>query len=135
MSGERTTTAQALDLHKQFLQLVLQDVMQVLASGEPSPQRLVRALEAYWASCLRHRHRRVAVQAAVAGTSFEDAVEPLGRPFRLMLQAELAPMKGADTEQLAQWIYDEARAIAVDEATTGEPEPARRYAVISRILK
>lgn len=135
MSGERVATAQALEMHKQFLQLILQDVMQILATGEPSPQRLVRALEAYWASCLRHRHRRVEVQAAVAGTSLEDAVEPMGRPFRLMLQAELAPLKRREAPQLAQWIYDEARAIAVDEAITGEPEVERRNAVISRILR
>lgn len=134
MSEQDITPAQALEMHKQFLQLILKDVMQVLATGEPSPQRLVRALEAYWDSSLKHRDRRVTVQGAVAGTAVADAVEPMGRPFRLMLQAELAPTKRKAAAVLAQQIYEEARAIALNEANAGKPDPASRRALIARIL-
>lgn len=120
---------EALKAHRQFLQELLDAVMPMISSGEPSDERLLAALEVYWDACLARRHVRNAVLAATRGTAAEQAVEPMGKPFLMMVRAELRPRHGARADELALAVYDIARAIAVDEAVSGERALARRRAL------
>lgn len=120
---------EALKAHRQFLQELLDAVMPMISSGQPSDERLLAALEVYWDACLARRDIRNAVLAATRGTAAEHAVEPMGKPFLMMVRAELRPRHGARADELALAVYDIARAIAVDEAASGERAVARRRAL------
>lgn len=119
----------ALRAHRQFLQELLDAVMPVMSVGQASDDRLLAALELYWDACFERRDVRNAVLAITRGTAAEHAVEPMGKPFLMMVRAELRPRHGARADELALAVYDLARAIAVDEAVSGERALARRRAL------
>lgn len=126
METDPISTEEALRLHRQFLQDLLAEVMKALSVGQPGVGRLAYALEVYWEGAFKRRDVRRAVVAATVGTPQEKSVEPMGRPFEMMIRAELVPSERADLDQLAHLIYDEARAIALEEAVSGERQQARR---------
>lgn len=123
----------ALKVHRAFLQEVLAEVMPMLSTGTPGDERLIESLEVYWEACFARRETRRAVLAATRGSCVEKVVEPMGKPFQVMVRAELLPRHGADADALAQTVYDIARAIAVDEAVADARAPARRRALIKLI--
>jgi hypothetical protein len=133
MLSSELTAEQAIKLHREFLQGILADVMRILNQGSASDERLITALDAYWEACLARREQRRAVLAATKGTQFEHAVEPMGKPFLMMVRAELMPRRGAQADQVALQVYDEARAIAVAEALSGTRDQARREKLASLI--
>jgi hypothetical protein len=57
----------------------------------------------------------------------------MGKPFLMMVRAELMPRRGAHADQLALRVYDEAPAIAVAEAPSGSRDQARREKLASLI--
>lgn len=130
---EELTPDQALALHRQFLQEVLAEVMHIFSSGTASDERLSRGLETYWEACLARREQRRTVMEATSGSPAEFAVEPMGKPFLMMVRAELLPRRGKASDGMALTVYDEARAIAVSEALTGQRETARRRSLIQAI--
>ena len=132
MSNAQLSADEALKAHRTFLQEVLAEVLPVLSVGAPSPERLVAGLHAYWEACLARREIRCAVLAATANSAAGQVVEPMGTPFEVMVRAELLPVHGVRSADLAREIYDVARAIAVDEALSGERESERRRALIAR---
>ncbi|MFA5941577.1 MAG: hypothetical protein WC809_19685 [Sinimarinibacterium sp.] len=124
---------QALKAHRIFLQEVLVEVMPILASGTASETRLIAGLEVYWEACFARRDTRCAVHAATKNTPFEQVIEPMGKPFEVMVRAELLPTLGAHAAALATFVYDTARAITIDEALSGERASERRRALIEQI--
>lgn len=132
---KKMTSDEALDLHRSFLKEVLADMLKVLSTGEPGTARVVAALEAYWESSFTRREARRAVLAATSGTAIEKVVEPMGRPFQLMVQSELIAAQRADADVMSMLIYEEARGIAVEEAMTGERKLQRRKRLIERIAQ
>lgn len=133
MSAQLLSADEALKVHRTFLQEVLAEVMPILATGTASVPRLISGLHAYWEACLARREVRCAVQAAVRHRSIEPVIGPMGMPFEVMLRAELLPTHGVRAAALAKEIYEAARAIAVDEAPSGERESERRRALIAQI--
>ena len=134
MTGNQSLTIeQALQLHKKFLQDILQDVLKVLEAGEPGTARVIEGLNKYWDANQQHREARRKVQEVIAGTSHEQDAERMGRPFLLMLRAELLASNAKDLDVLSQEIYDSALEISLVEAASGERDVARREKVIARI--
>jgi hypothetical protein len=129
---KKLTTDEAMKQHRLFLQELLRDVMTVLATGEPSAERLVEALGVYWEGCFARRAIRKRVLEATAGTQFEKSVEPMGRPFEFMVRAELQGSNLPNLDDLSEQIYQEARAIAVDEARENQRLLPRRRALEAR---
>ncbi|HVT36980.1 MAG TPA: hypothetical protein VHE37_15425 [Nevskiaceae bacterium] len=127
------TTEQALELHRSFLKEVLAEMLQALSEGEPGIERVCRSLEVYWESAYARREARRAVLAATTGTAIESTVEPMGRPFQLMVEAELSAAHCADAHMLSQFVYQEARGIAVEEAMADARKPQRRRRLLERI--
>ena len=135
MAEQSLTVEQALKLHRDFLQAILAEVLAVMSTGTASDERLVAALEVYWEACLSRRDQRRAVLAATAGSPSERAVEPMGKPFLMMVRAELLPSRGTQADAIALQIYDQARDIAVCEAQTGIRDRVRRDAVLALIRR
>ncbi|MEQ1440734.1 hypothetical protein AAG565_15385 [Fontimonas sp. SYSU GA230001] len=133
MNPARLSIDEALQLHRRFLQEVLAEVLPVLSRGDASAERLVAGLHAYWEACLARRGMRCAVLDGVRDSPAATVVEPMGKPFEVMVRAELLPELGTPATALAAQIYEDARSIAVDEAATGEREGERRRALIARI--
>lgn len=133
MGNQSLTTDEALKLHRTFLQGVLGEVMPVLSVGRASGERLIAGLHAYWEACLARRELRCAVLAAARNSPIEQVIEPMGKPFEVMVRAELLPAHGARAAALAAQVYQTARAIAVDEALSGAREGERRQALIAQI--
>jgi hypothetical protein len=133
MTQSAVSAEEAIRMHRQFLQEILGEVMRVLDVGAASDDRLIAALEAYWQACLSRRDRRIAVIESTSGTAFEKSVEPMGKPFLMMVRAELMPRRGAAADQAALFVYDEARAIAVAEAVSGVADTQRRAQLIAFI--
>lgn len=130
---ESLTIGQALEVHKKFLQDILQEIVKVLAVGEAGTDRVIKGLSTYWNASLRYSATRRKVQAAVAGTPHEKDAELMGRPFLMMIRAELQASKVQNLDAVSQEIYDEAHAIALSEATTGKRAAARRKKLVARI--
>lgn len=133
MGDIKLLESEALRAHRAFLQEVLAEVMPILSSGTASDERLIMGLDAYWDACFSRRGVRRAVLAATRSSALEPVVEPMGKPFEVMVRAELMPTHGARAAALATVIYDTARAIAVDESVSGERATLRRKALIARI--
>ncbi len=133
MTLQNLTPEQALKLHRQFLQEILADVMKVMSTGVASDERLIASLEVYWEACLARRDQRRAVLDATQGSPTEHAVEPMGKPFLMMVRAELLPRRGAAADQVALRVYDAARAIAVSEALSGTRDIAGRQELMTLI--
>lgn len=133
MEGRLMSTEDALTAHRVFLQEILAEVMPILSEGTASDERLMRALDVYWEACFARREIRCAVLAATRNSEFEKAVEPMGKPFLMMVRGELLPRHGARADQLALTVYDAARQIAVDEAAGGQRVTERRRVLIALI--
>lgn len=133
MSAQLLSADEALKVHRTFLLEVLGEVMPVLSAGSASVPRVISGLHAYWEACLARREVRCAVLAAARLGAIEPVFEQMGKPFEVMLRAELLPTHGVRAAALAKEIYDCARAIAVDEALAGERESERRRALIAHI--
>ena len=131
--NESLTTEQALELHKKFLQNILQEVMKILETGDPSVDRMIRGLNTYWDANHQHSAARRRVQQALVGTPYESNAEPMGRPFLMMLRAELQADHVQNIDAISQQVYDEAREIALDEAMSGERKLDRREKLIAYI--
>lgn len=131
--SQALTPEQALQLHKKFLQDVLQDVMKILDTGEAGVERMIRGLNAYWVANHKHRATRRKVQAALMGTPQENIDEPMGTPFLVMLRAELLADEVKNLDALAQEIYVAAREISVAEAASGRTQLKRREKLIAHI--
>lgn len=130
---QNLTTEQALQLHKKFLQDILQDVMKMLDTGDAGIERMIRGLNAYWDANYAHRATRCQVQAALVGTPHENIDEPMGRPFQVMIRAELLADGVQDLDALSQEIYTVSREISVAEAASGQQQMERRAKLIARI--
>jgi hypothetical protein len=130
---EAHQTQLALDLHRRFLQEVLADVLPLLSTGERSAARLVRALDAYWEACFARRTLRKQVSTLAFEKQLASLVEPLGRPFFHMILSELWATDAAGRNALAALVYNEARAVAVSEATFDRRMPEMRESVIQHI--
>lgn len=134
MTGDQSLTAeQALQLHKNFLQDILLGVVKILGSGEAGADRMIKGLNAYWNVSYRYGPTRRKVQVALAGTAHENAQELMGRPFRMMLSAELQASKVQNIDALSQEIYNEAHDIALTEALSGKRVLGRRKKLAARI--
>src|SRR5690348_11981116 len=112
MQSNEKAVSDAMRAHRAFLQEVLAEVMKILEIGQPSDERLIKAMESYWEACYARRAVRRGVVSATKGTSFEQAVEPMGKPFLLMVRAELVPKHPDTADELSQRVYDTARAIS-----------------------
>lgn len=130
---ESLTIEQALQVHKKFLQDILQDIMKVLGKGEAGTDRVIKGLSTYWNTSLRYSATRRKVLAVIAGTSHEKDAELMGRPFLMMIRAELQASKVQNLDVVSQGIYDEAHAIALEEAGTGKRASARRKKLLEYI--
>lgn len=134
MTGHQSlTTEQALQLHKKFLQDLLQDVVKVLETGQAGANRAIEALKIYWEANLQHSAARRTVQDALVRTSNEKDAERMGRPFLLILRAELQAGNVQNLDAISQEVYDEAHEISLAEAASGERDLARREKLIARI--
>jgi hypothetical protein len=123
----------ALQLHKQFLQAILQEIMKVFESGNSGVDRLIKGLRTYWDANFEHRATRSAVQVALAGTPYESNAETMGRPFLMMMQAELQASQVLNFAALAQTIFEKAREIALEEVISGEKQLDQREKLIAHI--
>lgn len=130
---QNLTLEQALQLHKKFLQDILQEVMKILDTGAAGVERMIRGLDTYWDANFSHRKTRYKVQAALTGTPHENIDEPMGRPFLVMIRAELLASGMQDIDALSQEIYTVAREISVDEAVSGTKQLERRAQLIAHI--
>jgi hypothetical protein len=130
---QQQSTAEAVQSHRNFLQEVLAEVMKVLSFGPPSDERLIAALEVYWEACFARREVRRVVIESTRGSEVEHSIEPMGKPFLMMVRAELLPQHGERADELALSVYDQARAIAVDEAVAGIRASTRREEVLGVI--
>ena len=65
------------------------------------------------------------------GTTIEQNVEQLGRPFIYMIVSELWPKYGASAPSIAGDLYWEARSLSLDEAFAGRPDLARRSELLA----
>ena len=133
MNKEVLTPDDALKLHRAFLQEVLGEVMKIMGVGTASDERLITSMEVYWEACLARRTTRLAVLKATAGTPVERVIEPMGKPFQVMVRAELLPRRGEQADAAASIVYDEARSIALQEALSGQRCTARRQKLIDLI--
>ncbi len=133
MAPSQVTPDQAVELHRDFLRDVLDDVLRSLESGEPGVERLCRALVIYWEGCFERRDVRRAVIAATSATELQRDIEPMGRPFSLMIRSELVSAARANVDQLARKVYDGARAIAVQEAQSGQRQTLHREQVLQQV--
>lgn len=134
MDKQSDSAQAAIRLHQAFLQEVLARVMTVLGQGVASEQRLAAALEAYWEASFERRDTRLGVLRDTQGTDLEGAVEPKGRPFLIMVRAELRPRFDRQAESLALQVYEQARALAVREAQDGVRDPEGRRRILELIL-
>jgi hypothetical protein len=123
----------AIAEHRRFLQEILAEVLAILDVGSASDERLIAALIAYWDACLARRDCRLAVIEATRGTAYEKSVEPMGKPFLMMVRGELLPRRGSAADAAALHVYDQARLIAVAEARTGSADPAERERLMAYI--
>lgn len=133
MGDQHITSEEALQLHKRFLQELLQDMMKVFDTGNAGVERMIKGLRVYWDSNHQRAATRRTVLAATAGTPYENQVEPMGRPFQAMIRAELLASGIKDSQELSQMVYEEARQIALEEALTGKRKLKRREKLIARI--
>ncbi len=132
-NNKNLTTEQALQLHKEFLQSILQEVMNVVATGKAGVERMIQGLNTYWDANLKHAATRRKVRDALMGTSHENEEEPMGRPFQMMLRAELQASHVKNPNALSQKVYEEAREIALAEALSGKQQTARRKKLLAEI--
>lgn len=133
MNKDVLSPDEAIKLHRGFLQEILAEVMKIMGVGAASDERLIAALEVYWEACLARRATRLAVLKATSGSQHERAVEPMGKPFLMMVRAELLPRRGNRADDVALAVYEEARKIAVDEAASGDREIVRRQNLLALI--
>ena len=126
-------TKAALDLHRRFLQDVLADVMPILSTGERSPERLIKALTAYWEACFARRAQRKKILTLALEAQISPLIEPLGRPFFHMVLSELWTIDDSVRNTLASTVYNDARAVAVSEANLDKRLPALREKVTQMI--
>lgn len=134
MGDKKMTPEEAMKQHKQFLQDILQDVLKVFASGEAGVNRMITGLHVYWDASHQRSATRRAVLAATAGTPYENKVEPMGRPFMVMIRSELHTSGFTNSDALSQQIYNEAREIALEEAQSGERNLKRREQLVASIV-
>jgi hypothetical protein len=134
-SHQNLTTEQALELHKKYLQDILQNIMLVFETGDASIERMIRGLNGYWDANYQHRVTRRTVYDTLKGTPYENSTDSMGRPFELMLRAELHASNVQNDEVLSKKIYEEAREIALAETISGKRNLKRRKQLVSDIKK
>ncbi|HSW14949.1 MAG TPA: hypothetical protein VLI06_19035 [Solimonas sp.] len=122
---------EAIRLYRAAMQEVVGEIMGVMESRAPGLDRLCDGLERYWEGWFARRELRRAAYDSTRGTSFEHSVEPMGRPFLVMVRGELLQDGVRNADRLAQWIYDESRAIATAEADGDERAPERRAKMLA----
>lgn len=120
-----------LQQYREGIQQLVTSVMAELGNHPPGVERLCAGLQRYWDNWHEHRALRRAVVDATRGTPYENSVEPIGRPFLMMLRAELIHDGVRDADRLAQWLYDESRAIADAESRSGRRAPRRRACLLA----
>ncbi|MES2491038.1 MAG: hypothetical protein V4607_14720, partial [Pseudomonadota bacterium] len=101
-NAQSLTAEQALQLHKQFLLDILQDMMKVFETGDAGVARMIRGLQVYWDSNHQRSATRRMVHGVLSGTHHENNAETMGRPFLMMLRAELQASNIQNVETLAQ---------------------------------
>lgn len=115
------------ELYRRFLQELLARVLAAVDQGPSGPERVVRAVTAYWDASFEHRALRRRVLAAITSAEAEERAERLAQPFFLILRSELLGLGVADADALADRIYRGARSIALQETEDDRrDDPARR---------
>ena len=121
-----------VEFFRSHIQQIVGEITRGMAETPAGIERLCAALVTYWeAGYARRSVRRMIVNAA-AGTSLENELDRIGKPFRHLLQLELHSI-GHRSKPTIDTIFNEAKAITLEEATSGVRAMARRSRLIIAI--
>lgn len=124
--------AVAMILHRWHIQDIVADVVKASGPMSAGIERLCAGLEAYWESAFARRGMRRMVEQTAHDHKLLRRVDSMGKPFCLLIELELKVSGWVMPGKKARIIFDQARAIMLEEVETGR-RSLRREQLLSMI--
>lgn len=122
-----------VEFFRSHIQQIVGEITRGMAETPAGMERLCAALVAYWEAGYARRSVRRMIDAAAAGTALENELDSIGKPFRHLLRLELQNVAAGKWKAATDVIFNEAKAITLEEATSGQRALARRSRLIIAI--
>lgn len=132
IDADELSPAVALILHRWHIQGIVADVVKASGPMSAGIERLCSGLEAYWESAFARRSMHHMVEQLAHNHKLLHRADSMGKPFCLLIELELKVSGWVMPSKKARVIFDEARAIMLEEIETGR-RSSRREDLLSMI--